>query len=71
MGAAETLLLWLTLAVLEGEAPAGSEAVGEALSVLEADCVVLGVGAGVLLAEPVGDPVGELDAVGAADTLPL
>ena len=32
-GEGEALLLWLTLAVLEGDAPAGSEAVGEAETV--------------------------------------
>jgi hypothetical protein len=51
------LLLSLTEAVLEGVTPAGSDEVGEALSVLEADCVVLGVGAGVPVAVPVEVPV--------------
>ncbi len=46
------------LPVLEGDAPAVSEAVGDADSVLEADKVELGVGADVPLLETVGDPVG-------------
>ncbi len=46
------------LAVLEGDAPAVSEAVGEADSVLEADEVELGVSAGVPLLEPVDEPEG-------------
>ena len=44
-----------------------SDAEGEALCVLEADAVVLGVGAGVPLPDPVGEPegvpVGEADSV--------
>jgi uncharacterized protein YjlB len=53
-----TLLVRDTLGVLEGLAPAVSVADGVALSVLEADCVVLGVGAGVEELDPVGDPDG-------------
>ena len=58
------------LPVLEGEAPAAKDAVGEALGVLEADTVVLGVDAGVPLGDPVGDPVGVGVGVGAAVALP-
>jgi hypothetical protein len=59
------------LPVLEGDAPAVSEAVADAESVLEADRVELGVGAGVPLPEPVDDPVGVCVGVTVAVLLPL
>jgi hypothetical protein len=71
VGTAVALLDSDVLPVFDCEAPALNDAVGEALSVLDADCVVLGVGAGVPVAEPVAEPVGEPVGVGAAEALPL
>ena len=70
MGAAETLPLWLTLGELEGVTPAGSDAVADCETLELAVSVVEGVDAGVLLLEPVGDPVGVGVGEGAAVTLP-
>ena len=64
VGAPVALLLKEGLPVLEGEAPAVREAVCEALVVLEAVSVLLGVCAGVLLDDPVGVPVGVCVCVG-------
>jgi hypothetical protein len=52
-----TVILQLPLPVLDAEAPGVREAVDDALTVLLAEVVVLGVGAGVP-ASAVGDPVG-------------
>ena len=70
MGAEETLLLWLTLAVLEGDAPAGSEAVGEGEIVELALRVEEGEGAGVLLLLPVGVPDAVAEGEGGGVALP-
>ena len=71
VGAGEALPLREVLPVFEGEAPAVKEAVGEALCVLLADNVEVGVTAAVPLAVPVEDAVGVGVGVGAPEALPL
>jgi hypothetical protein len=71
VAAAVTLALNEVEGVNEGEAPAVSDAVGEALSVELALTVVDGVGVGVPEQVGVLDPVGEPVCVGEAVALPL